>query len=95
MATPRCVVPKNSPGPWYISNISQTPEVPYCYYKLVTNVIRALKINVLSYPWYTTPVSQSAFRARPTQLIITDIKLLLKAVECVHVPITTLSILSE
>ena len=30
-----------------------TPEVPYCYYKLVTNVIRAVKIHVLSYPWYT------------------------------------------
>ena len=27
------------------------PEVPYCYYKLVTNVIRAFKIFVLSYPW--------------------------------------------
>ena len=26
------------------------PEVPYCYNKLVTNVIRAVKINVLSYP---------------------------------------------
>jgi hypothetical protein len=24
---------------WYISHISQTPEEPYCYYKLVTNVI--------------------------------------------------------
>ena len=24
------------------------PGVPYCYYKLVTNVIR-----VLSYPWYS------------------------------------------
>ena len=29
------------------------PEVPYCYYKLVTNVIRAVKINILSYLWYT------------------------------------------
>jgi hypothetical protein len=29
------------------------PEVPYCYYKLVSNVIRAVKIHVLSYPWYT------------------------------------------
>ena len=28
----------------------KTPEVPYCYYKLVTNVIRAVKISVLSYP---------------------------------------------
>jgi hypothetical protein len=39
----------------------------YCYYKLVSNVIRAVKIHVLSYPWYTvsysTAVSQSAFRA--------------------------------
>ena len=36
-----------------------TPKVPYCYYKLVTNVIRAVKINVLSYPWYTVcqPIS--------------------------------------
>ena len=31
----------------------QTPEVPYCYYKLVTNVIRAVNIHVLSYAWYT------------------------------------------
>jgi hypothetical protein len=30
-----------------------TSPVPYCYYKLVTNVIRAVKINVLSYLWYT------------------------------------------
>jgi hypothetical protein len=37
----------------YIGNIPQTPEVPYCYYKRVTNVIRAVKINVLSYQWYT------------------------------------------
>ena len=40
------------------------PEVPYCYYKLVTNVIRAVKIHVLSYPWCTTAFNQSAFRAR-------------------------------
>ena len=32
----------------HISN----PQVPCCYYKLVTNVIRAVKINVLSNPWY-------------------------------------------
>ena len=31
----------------------KSPEVPYCYYELVTPVIRAVKINVLSYPWYT------------------------------------------
>ena len=37
----------------YFGHIPQTPEVPYCYYKLVTNVIRAVKIKVLSYPWYT------------------------------------------
>ena len=37
----------------YIGHISQTPEVPDCYYKLITNVIRAVKINVLSSPWYT------------------------------------------
>ena len=36
----------------YIGHISQTPKVPYCYYKLVTNVIRAVKRNVSSYPWY-------------------------------------------
>ena len=35
-----------------IGHIPQTPEVPYCYYKLVTNVIRAVKIHVLSYLWY-------------------------------------------
>ena len=29
------------------------PEVTYCYYKLVTNVIRAVKIHVLSSPGYT------------------------------------------
>ena len=54
----------------YITN----HEVPYCYYKLVINVIRAVKIIVLSYPWYTvwytTAVSQSAFRARTFQFII-------------------------
>jgi hypothetical protein len=44
--------------------------VPYCYYKLVTNVNRAVKWNVLSYPWYTTALRQSAFRARTTQFII-------------------------
>jgi hypothetical protein len=42
-------------------------------YKLVTNIIRAVKINVLSYPWYTLcytmAVSQSAFRVRTTQFI--------------------------
>ena len=36
-----------------MANIPQTPEVPYFYYKLVTNVIRAVKIHVLSYPCYT------------------------------------------
>ena len=49
------------------------PKVPYCYYKLVTNVIRAGKIHVLSYPWYTvwytTAVSQSTFRPRTIQFI--------------------------
>ena len=58
----------------YIGHIPQTPKVPYCYYELVTIVIRALKINVLSYPWYTvwytTAVNQSAFSARTTQFII-------------------------
>ena len=29
------------------------PEVPYCCYEQVSNVIRAVKINILSYPWYT------------------------------------------
>ena len=28
------------------------PKVPYCFYKLVTNVIRAVQIHVLSYPWF-------------------------------------------
>ena len=37
----------------YFGEIPQTPEVPYCYYKLATNVIRAVKINDLSYPWST------------------------------------------
>jgi hypothetical protein len=32
---------------WYIGQISQTPEVPYCYYKLVTNVIRAVNFFVI------------------------------------------------
>ena len=41
------------PYPWYVGYISQTPEVRYCYYKLVTNVIRAVKIHVLTYLWYT------------------------------------------
>jgi hypothetical protein len=40
-------------GVVYMDNIPQTPEVHYYYYKLVTNVIRAVKIHVLSYPWYT------------------------------------------
>jgi hypothetical protein len=33
--------------------------VPYCYYKLVTNVIKRVKRNVLSYPWYTAFSIQS------------------------------------
>jgi hypothetical protein len=48
--------------------------VPYYYYELVTEVIRAVKTNVLSYPWYTvsytTAVSQSAFLAGTTQFIM-------------------------
>ena len=43
-------VPGYTPWQWYIGHKPQTPEVPYCYYKLFTNVIRAVKINVLSYP---------------------------------------------
>ena len=39
-----------------------------------TNVIRAVKIHILSYPlymvWYTMAVSQSAFRAWPTHVVI-------------------------
>ena len=31
-----------------IVHIPQTPEEAYCYYKLVTNVIGAVKIHVLS-----------------------------------------------
>ena len=38
---------RTQPVALYIGHISQTPEVPYCYYKLVTNVIRAVKINVV------------------------------------------------
>jgi hypothetical protein len=38
---------------WYVGHIIQTPEVNYCYYKLVTNVIRAVTRNVVSYRWYT------------------------------------------
>jgi hypothetical protein len=56
-----------SPKPWYIDHIPQTPEVPYCYYKLVTNVIRAVKIQYFVIP---AAVSQSAFRVRTTQFII-------------------------
>ena len=47
---------------------------------LVTNVIRAVKINVLSYPWYTdwytTAISQSAFKAQTTQCIMLVIVLM-------------------
>jgi hypothetical protein len=32
--------------------IYHKPEVPYCYFKLVTNIIRTVKIHVLSYLWY-------------------------------------------
>jgi hypothetical protein len=57
-----------------IGHIPLTPEVPYCYSKLVTNIIRAVKINVLSYPWftvwYTTAVSQSTLRDQATQFRI-------------------------
>jgi hypothetical protein len=35
------------------AEIPQITEVSYCYYKLVTNIIGAVKINVLSCPWYT------------------------------------------
>ena len=69
-------VPGHSPQSWYISHIPQTPEVPYCYYKLVTNVISAVKLNVLSNPWYTVcntmAVSHIAFRAGTTQFIIVN-----------------------
>jgi hypothetical protein len=41
------------PSVWYIGKIPQTPKVPYYNYKLVTNVIRAVKIHVLSHLWYT------------------------------------------
>ena len=37
----------------YITHIPQTPEVPYCYCKRVTNAIRAVKTHVLPCPWYT------------------------------------------
>jgi hypothetical protein len=29
----------------YIGHISQTPEAPYCYYNVVTNVSRAVQIR--------------------------------------------------
>jgi hypothetical protein len=49
--------------------------VPYCYYKLVTNVIRAVKIKCCVIPVvYSLAVSQSAFRAGNTQFIIEDIQ---------------------
>jgi hypothetical protein len=33
-----------------MANIPQTPEVPYRYYELVTNVIRAVKIKCFVIP---------------------------------------------
>ena len=53
LSTTQHRVPGYSPYRWYIGHIPQTPEVPYCYYKLVTNVIRIVKSICLSYPWYT------------------------------------------
>jgi hypothetical protein len=45
-------------------------KVPYCYYKLDTKVIRAVKMIVLTCLWYTVlftmAFSHSAFRARTT-----------------------------
>jgi hypothetical protein len=62
-----------------VLTIYNKPKVPYCYYKLVTNVIRAVKINVLSDLWYsvwnTTADSQSAFWTRTTQFIIQHINM--------------------
>ena len=67
-------VPEYKPSAVVYLPYTTNPEVPYCFYKLVTNIIRAVKIHVLSYPWYTvwytTAVSQSAFRAQTTQFII-------------------------
>ena len=34
------------------------PKVPYCYYKLVTNVIRAVEIKKLSYPGIWTDIQR-------------------------------------
>ena len=42
----------------------------FCIITWLPNVIRGVKINVLSYPWFTTSVSQSAFRPRTTQFIL-------------------------
>jgi hypothetical protein len=56
----------------YITN----PEVPYCYYKLVTNVVRAVKQNVVSYLWYNMAFSQSEFRTQTTQFINPNISVL-------------------
>jgi hypothetical protein len=33
-------VPGYTPWQWYIGHKPQIPEVPYCYYKLFTNVIK-------------------------------------------------------
>jgi hypothetical protein len=58
--------------------IYHKPLMPYCYYKLVTNVITAVKIHVLSYlcymVWYTTAINQSAFRAQTIQFIRANIR---------------------
>lgn len=57
-----------------------TPQVPYCYYKLVTNIITTVtKIKMVWYMvTYIMAFSQSAFRALTTQFIICNLRLILQ-----------------
>ena len=61
-----CVKQRRVPAYNLLGHILQTSRVPYCYYKLVTNV---------KVVWYTTAFSQSAFRAW-TRVIIVNKSLL-------------------
>ena len=76
-----------NPQPWYIGHIPH-PLVPYCYYKLVTNVIRTVKST-----FFVIPVkccfSQSASRTQTMRFIIfvralRNLFLNLKAFICVQ-----------
>ena len=59
----------------YIGHITQTPEVPNCYYKLVTSVTRAVKNTCTVIPIVKqSDIPQlSAFRGQTSQFIITYI----------------------